>query len=151
MIPFILFLVACAGVSASHAEGAPIVKPSSAPSAVEAEQFVKEAEARLERLGIEGTRAAWVSRNFITDDTEAIAAQAYARYLAASGEIAVEARRYHSLKLAADTARKLKFLQQSLVFASSIDRESYARIAADVVRSALTDRPDADSDLYDFR
>src|SRR5262249_42257464 len=51
-------------------------QPKGAPSVAEAEAFMKKAEAQLEDLGIRASRASWVQENFITDDTEVLAAQA---------------------------------------------------------------------------
>ena len=114
--------------SGSGAEAAD--KPSGKPTVAEAEQFLNQAETRLERSGIVAQRAEWVSENFITDDTEAITALASEQNLAVSGELAVRARRFNGLPLAPDSARKLKLLQQSLVFANPAERERYAQLAA---------------------
>jgi len=46
------------------------------PTVAEAEAFVKKAEERLLELWVKSERASWVQSNFITDDTEAIAADA---------------------------------------------------------------------------
>lgn len=100
------------------------------PTVVEAEQFLRDAEARLEKLGIDTSRAEWVAETFITDDTEAITAQAGERSLAAAGEIALQARRFNKLKLPADSARKLKLLQLTLLLSNPVERESYTRLAA---------------------
>ena len=42
----------------------------------EAEAFMKKAEARLAELSVKVNQANWVHDNFITDDTEALAADA---------------------------------------------------------------------------
>ncbi len=49
------------------------------PTVAEAEKFMAEAEARLLKLYIARERANWVAANYITDDTETLAAQARAR------------------------------------------------------------------------
>ena len=100
------------------------------PTVKEAEQFVRDAEARLEKLGIDAQRAEWVAENFITDDTEAITSQAAERNLAAAGEVALQARRFNGLKLPADTARKLKLMQLALLLSDAKEREAYTRLAA---------------------
>lgn len=100
------------------------------PTVAEAEQFLKNAEARLEKLANAAGRAAWVYETHITDDTEAIAAQANEAMLAASGEIAIAARRYNQLPLSADSQRKLKLLQLSLSLSNDKDRERYTQLAA---------------------
>ncbi|WGG51501.1 M2 family metallopeptidase [Rugamonas sp. DEMB1] len=100
------------------------------PSVAEAEQFLADAEQRLNKLNNEQARGAWVGANFITDDTEAISSFFAERFLTASGEVAIAARRYNGLKLKPESARKLKLLQQTLVFADAKEREAYTTIQA---------------------
>src|SRR5580704_14598948 len=50
--------------------------PVGAPTVDEASKFLADAEARLLDLSTKGQRAAWVQENFITEDTEQIAADA---------------------------------------------------------------------------
>ncbi|MDO8178411.1 MAG: M2 family metallopeptidase [Undibacterium sp.] len=101
-----------------------------APTVAEAEKFLKNAEARLEKLSNTAQRAAWVYETHITDDTEAMSAQASEQALEAMGQIALEARRYNGLPLSADSKRKLKLLQLSLSISDAKDREAYTRLAA---------------------
>jgi peptidyl-dipeptidase A len=85
------------------------------PSSVaEAQTFIDAAEKRLLDLWIKSDRAAWVQSNFITDDTEQMAAQAQKEVIAATTELAVSATRFDNLELPYDTARKLKLLKLSL-------------------------------------
>jgi peptidyl-dipeptidase A len=105
------------------------------PTVAEAERFVQEAEARLMKLDYDGARAAWVGANFITDDTEIIAAQAAEQRLSAGGEFALKARRFNGLKLPEATARKLKLLQLTLMLSNEGDRASYSRLAAGMTGS----------------
>jgi peptidyl-dipeptidase A len=118
------------GALFAGATGAGAATAGAKPTAAQAGRFVAESEKTLEKLGIDQQRAEWVAENFITLDTETITAQANERYLAASGEYALKARRYNGLKLPEATARKLMLLQQSLVLADDKDRETYARLAA---------------------
>ena len=46
------------------------------PTVAEAEQFMRDAETRLNDLTVKASRASWVQSNFITDDTEQMAADA---------------------------------------------------------------------------
>ncbi len=48
----------------------------SPPPAADAQKFLDEAESRLFELINKAQRASWVEENFITDDTEEIAAEA---------------------------------------------------------------------------
>src|SRR5688572_1250986 len=62
-------------------------------TAAEAEKFVLEAEKRLLDLSIKSSRADWINSNFITPDTEALAADAKKEYIAAATELAEASRR----------------------------------------------------------
>ncbi len=85
-----------------------------APTVQDAERFIKRAEARLEKLSLQASRAGWVQATYITDDTEALAAAANEQVLAAVTELANEARRYEGMKLPPDVQRKLLLLKLSL-------------------------------------
>jgi peptidyl-dipeptidase A len=100
------------------------------PTVGEAEVFVRDAEAKLEKMGINAGRAEWVAQNFITADTETITAQSNEQFLTVSGEMARKARSFNGLKLPEATARKLKLLQLTLMLSDAGDREAYARLAA---------------------
>ncbi|HVF51463.1 MAG TPA: M2 family metallopeptidase [Pyrinomonadaceae bacterium] len=98
----------------------------------EAQKFVADAERRLLELGLKLGRAEWVQSNFITDDTEALAAEASKDYAAAVTELAEASRRYDGLKLPYDTARKIKLLKLSLNLptpSSATEREELTKIA----------------------
>ncbi|MBC3874916.1 M2 family metallopeptidase [Undibacterium sp. LX15W] len=115
---------------ASTASAISVAPKRSVPSVAEAEKFLKDAEARLDKLGIAAQRAVWVYETNITDDTETIAAQANEVALAAVGEIAIQARRYNDLALSVDNKRKLKLLQLSLSLSDDQDRADYTRLSA---------------------
>jgi len=107
-----------------------LAAPTAKPTAAEADRFLADTEAKLNKLNNEQARAAWVGSNFITDDTEAIAAYFAERFLAASGEAAIGARRFNNVKLSPENARKIKLLQQTVVFADPKEREQYASLQA---------------------
>src|SRR5438270_1245508 len=92
--------------SATHAKGAATV--------AEAQAFIKKAEAQLFDLGIRASRAQWVQENFITDDTEALSAQANEKLTAATTQLALDARRFDGLKMPPELARKFLLLKLSL-------------------------------------
>jgi len=115
---FILFamLAFCAGaVSAQVQDPATTSKRGRAvPTVTEARAFVDAAEKRLLDLWTKAGRAEWVQQNFITDDTERIAADADQAVNAATTELAAQATRFDKLKLPEALARKLKLLKLSL-------------------------------------
>src|SRR4051812_28942246 len=86
-----------AGGTATHAKGAPTV--------AEAQAFMKKAEEQLEDLAVRASRASWVQENFITDDTEALSAQANEKLTAVVTQLALDARRFDHMKLPPDLAR----------------------------------------------
>ncbi|MBA3521253.1 MAG: M2 family metallopeptidase [Gemmatimonadales bacterium] len=106
--------LALALLSAIPAGGAHAQRPSPArqrSSATDARQFIQEAERRLEELGIKLNRAAWVGSNFITEDTEALSADAEEEYNVAVQQLATAARRFDGVQLPADQRRILTRLR----------------------------------------
>ncbi|MBK5259981.1 MAG: M2 family metallopeptidase [Thermoanaerobaculia bacterium] len=106
-----------------------------APTADDALRFVNEAEARLATLNVEAARAQWVASNFITEDTQLIAAKENERFIGAGVELAKEAAKYDSLQLPYDVRRKLDLIKLKLTSPGPADPEKTAemtRIAADL-------------------
>jgi peptidyl-dipeptidase A len=112
-------------------EKAPIsAKPAgNAPTVAEAERFISRAETRLLDLWIKNNRASWVAETFITDDTEAIAADADVAVKAATADLARQARRYEKLTLPPDVARKFKLLKLSVDLPAPRDSASQAELS----------------------
>ncbi|KQW97270.1 peptidyl-dipeptidase [Massilia sp. Root418] len=131
-MPAAVMLAACA-FQPAHAEGAAANAPATSkpgkpgkPTVAQAERFLNDTEAKLEKLNLDSARAQWVAQNFITDDTEALATYFGERQLSAAGEAALGARRYNGLPLKEDYARKLKLLQLTLMLSDPKEREAYA-------------------------
>ena len=77
-------------------------------TATDALDFVITAETQLAVLLLENERMAWVYGNFITQDTEMLAALANKKFTAKQVELAIEAARYYEIpELDSDTRRKL--------------------------------------------
>jgi peptidyl-dipeptidase A len=87
---------------------------ASKPTVAEAEQFISQAEARLSELNTRAARAGWVQENFITDDTEAIAADANELGTAAVTELVEQTKRFDGLALPPALARKFLLLKLGL-------------------------------------
>jgi peptidyl-dipeptidase A len=107
--------------------------PSGSANKDEAEKFLGDAEKRLLDLSIKAGRADWVKSTFITDDTESMAAQANDDLIAATTELAEQARRYENLDLSPEAKRKLKLLKLSLTLPAPKDpkeRNELTKIAA---------------------
>ena len=59
----------------------------SGPTLKQANEFMQQAEARLNELGLKVNRASWVEDNFITEDTQALSADAQDELTAATTEL----------------------------------------------------------------
>ena len=115
MLPFffrttVVALALCLFVAAGNSRK----KSDTKPTVEEAKAFVDSAEKRLKELWVKSSRASWVQSNFITDDTEALAADAQKEVTAATVDFAKAAARFNGLKLPYDVERKLNLLKLSL-------------------------------------
>ena len=68
----------------------------------------------LDDLVVKASRAAWVQSNFITDDTEAMSADANERLIEAPTKLAEDVKRFDGLKMPPVLERKFKLLKLSL-------------------------------------
>ena len=91
------------------------------PTVEEAQAFIAGAETRLLERWMEAGQASWVQNNFITDDTNAIAAAASTKLMAATTELAAEAARFNVLDLPREVERKLTRLKTSLAAVAPSD------------------------------
>src|SRR6185295_19451121 len=102
--------------------------PSGKGTPAEAEKFIADAEQRLFDLNIKYSRADWVKSVFITDDTEALSAEANTNVIAATTELADQSRRFDGLQLPPDVARKIKLLKLSLTLPAPKDEKERAEV-----------------------
>jgi peptidyl-dipeptidase A len=91
----------------------PQITPSDPATVAEAEEFMRNAETRLNDLGVKASRASWVQSNFITDDTEILSADANEALIGATTQLAQQATRYDHLKLSDELSRKMLLLKLS--------------------------------------
>jgi len=108
-------------------------KTSTSPTVAEAEKFMKRAEARLAELSVKVNQASWVHDNFITDDTEALAAAANDENTAATTELVEQATSFDGVRMPAELARKFLLLKLSLTAPGHKDpalRKEMTEIAA---------------------
>ncbi len=91
-------------------------------SAKDAVEFIRESEETLTELLQENERMAWVYSNFITEDTEQLAAIANKKFTAMQVELAVEAAKYYEIEaLDADSKRKLNILRSGITIPAPRD------------------------------
>ncbi len=104
-----------------------------APTVDEARQFADRADARLLELQVKADRASWVQQTYITDDTEALAAEAGREQGAANMELAQAAVRFDALALPDDVKRRLMLLKRAIVVPlpkNEADQKELSAIAA---------------------
>lgn len=99
-----------------------------APTAADAEAFLAKAERELLDLTIEAGRAQWVMANFITSDTESLAAKRNEVALAAAVKYAQEATRFDGVELSPMLRRKMDLLKRSLVLPAPSDPAKTAEL-----------------------
>jgi len=102
-------------------------------TSAEADKFIADAEQRLFDLNVKYAQADWVKSTFITDDTEALSAEANKQVITAATELAEQSKRFDGLQLSPDTARKIKLLKLALVLPAPKDpaeRDEITKLAA---------------------
>jgi peptidyl-dipeptidase A len=87
---------------------------ASRPSTDDAGRFMRDAERELADLSVKANQADWVANTFITDDTEALTAEAGKNFAVAVQRLAIGAKRYDGLKLTPTLRRKFDLLKLSL-------------------------------------
>jgi peptidyl-dipeptidase A len=113
--------------------GVKTVNTTLAPTEREAQAFLDDAESRLFDISVKASRASWVQENFITDDTEQIAADLGEQANTLSAELAKKAARFDGLKLPPVMARKMLLLKLASGFPApnnSKEQKELAQIAA---------------------
>jgi len=106
---------------------------SASPTLAEAQDFMNKAEARLADLSIKGNQANWIHDNFITDDSEALAADVNDEITGVTTELVEQAKRFDGVQMPADLARKFLLLKLSLTAPAPKDprlRKEMSEIAA---------------------
>ena len=86
------------------------------------------------KLGVEAGQGGWVQQNFITDDTDALAARANQRYIDAIARFVKDATRFDKLDLPADQRRQLNVLKTSLVMVTPADPKESEELTTTMAR-----------------
>jgi peptidyl-dipeptidase A len=103
--------------------------PSATVTAADADRFLADANQTLLRLGIEEQRAGWVAQNFITTDTEALAARADQVLSEASARLAKESVKFDHVDVSPEARRQLQLLKVALTVATPADPRDSAELA----------------------
>jgi peptidyl-dipeptidase A len=107
----------------------PSVASAQALTVEEARKLLAEAQKRLLDLSIEAQRAQWVQSNFITYDTEILAAQRNEVLLGVQVDYAKQAARFDSVQLPEDLRRQMNLLKRTLVLPAPSDPAKTAELA----------------------
>jgi peptidyl-dipeptidase A len=113
-------------------------KQSNKPAAVttaDAQQYVADAEKALDKDYELTGKAFWVQANFVTDDTNALAAKAGEESTKKSVALALGTKKFNNLKLDYNTRRKLDILKSGLVIPAPSDdkkTEELSKIVANL-------------------
>jgi peptidyl-dipeptidase A len=99
------------------------------PTSEEAKKFIEDAEQRLFELGVKAGRAAWVQENFITEDTEQIAADLGEQANTAATKYAKQAHRFDHVQLSPELARKRWLLELATGFPAPDDLKAQKELA----------------------
>jgi len=105
------------------------------PTIADARKFLEDAEQRLLVLANEAQQASWVQENFITSDTESLAALENERATDEQVRLAKESKRFDALTLPPDLARKMRLLRIGFTLATPADpkqSEEVSRLAAEL-------------------
>ncbi len=117
---------------------APPAAAQSSLTADDAVAFVDSAETVLYDLGVKAGRAAWVQANFITYDTEILAAEANENYVAAAVDLAGKAAQFNDLTLPTEVARKLNMLRTGMTMPAPSDAAKTKELAQIAARMEST-------------
>lgn len=121
LVSVLMLMAGCSGAASG-----------SKATVADAEKFIADAEKRYLAVTINESRASWIQSNFITDDTEVIAANAKEESIKTVKELAEESRKFDGLNLPPDVARKIKLLKLALVLpapGNPEEREKLTKIA----------------------
>ena len=121
----VLCCVMAGAIGAGLARG----QAKAAPTPEEAKKFIEDAEERLLDLNVKLNRATWVQENFITVDTEQLAADADEEANTASTKYAKEAHRFDQVHLSPELSRKLLLLELAAGFPAPDDPKAQKELA----------------------
>jgi peptidyl-dipeptidase A len=93
------------------------------PTIADAQAFMTNAEAELQKLNLMAQRAEWVAETYITGDTEILTATETEELIKRRTELVNEGKRFEALDLPADWRRKFLLMKLSLTLPAPWDAE----------------------------
>jgi len=141
----LLVLAACATATTTPAITTPVSEPAAQPESTtamhdttpalppgptiqEATQFVSDAEARIAALNLMDNKAQWVQSNFITVDSQFLAAKVREDVVNLGVDLAKKAARFDNLQLPYDVRRKLDRIKLNLTSPGPADAAKTAEM-----------------------
>jgi peptidyl-dipeptidase A len=125
-----LFLAISLGLSAcNESSKTNTTATKSMPSAKDAEQFVTQAQADLEKLQLPAAQAAWAYQTYINQDTAAVSAYLSEKHGSLSTQLAKQAADFNAVEVDADTRRKLDLMRNGLILPAPADPAKSERLA----------------------
>jgi peptidyl-dipeptidase A len=112
--------------------------PASDSTVAAARRFLDAADRELAVRNVTASRAAWISENYITHDTEVLAADAAADYAAAIKRLVEKARKFDRAALPPDVRRRFLLLKLQLPAPAPADSAQAAEMARSAPGSART-------------
>ena len=94
----------------------------------QAEAFLKDAEAQLLKVGNDAQRASWIQSTYITEDTEALTADANEAAINVTKKLARAAVRFDKVNLPPDMRRKMYLLKNALTVATPTDAKESSEL-----------------------
>ncbi len=128
------FVIAAASAATLSGASSQTSGTAAAPTAADAKMFLDRVNDTMLTLGIAAGQAGWVQQNFITDDSDAIAARANQAYIDAIARFAKDATRYDKVDVPPDQRRQLSLLKLSLVMATPSDPKEAEELTRTLAR-----------------
>jgi len=116
-------------IAAQNPQAAKLSEKKNAPTVASAQMFLEEVESRYFDLTNKAQRASWVEENFITDDTEQIAAEANQELNTFSAEMSKKAHEFDKVALPPEMARKMLLLKLASGFPAPADPKEQKELA----------------------
>jgi peptidyl-dipeptidase A len=119
-----------AAASPSPSNAVPKSEATAAPTVDDAKKFLEGVDKELRRLWVARDRAGWVNQNFITDDTEALAAAGEEATAAYVSRAIKEATRFDGVTLPPELRRQMLLLKLAQTVPAPSDPTERAELAS---------------------
>ncbi|OLE15440.1 MAG: peptidyl-dipeptidase [Acidobacteria bacterium 13_1_20CM_4_57_11] len=122
-------LIFAGSAASQNPQLAKLLEKKNPPTVAGAQRFLEDVESRYFDLTNKAQRASWVEENFITEDTEQIAAEANQELNTFSAEMSKKAHEFDKLTLPPEMARKMLLLKLASGFPAPADPKEQKELA----------------------